>query len=85
MKERTIKELLILLREYIVEQDVFLGMCSEINEMYCLDLISNKESKILTNYLKKNRPKGMDMFDSWWKEGDKQPRLYWIDEQLKRL
>lgn len=85
MKQRTIKELLILLREYIVEQDNFFGMCSEINEMYCLDLISNKESKILENYLKNNKPENAFYDDYWWKEGDKKLRLDWIDEQLKNL
>lgn len=85
MKQRTIKELLILLRKYIVEQDHFWGMCGEINEMYHFELISNKEYKILTNYSKNNKPKNTFYDYYWWKEGYKQPRLDWIDEQLKTL
>lgn len=85
MKERTVKELLILLREYIVKQYIFWGMCAEIREMYQIELISNKEFKILESYLKNNKPKNTFYDDFWWKEGKKQPRLDWIDEQLKNL
>lgn len=84
MKQRTIKELLILLREYIVKQYDFLGMCSEIRDMYHIDLISSVEYDILTNYLKNNKPENInDNF--WWIPREKQPRLDWINEQLKSL
>ena len=84
---RTLKELLILLRQYIVDQKSkeFHGMCGQITRMAKKNLITPEEWRVLRLYLYNNR-KGRVYFKSqgyWWKPGNKPPRLRWCDQHVK--
>ena len=84
---RDLKELLILLKYYIIRQkpDIFYGMCGEIYEMYSIGYLENTEISILIKFLEVNRPKGLEERNYWFPKGEKQPRIDWLNEQIYKL
>ncbi|KKM27547.1 hypothetical protein LCGC14_1573620 [marine sediment metagenome] len=84
---RTLKELLILLRQYIIDQKSkeFYGMCGQIEEMGSINVINRAENIILSKYVLSNRKgrvyKPLPAY--WWKPGNKPPRLRWCDQHVK--
>lgn len=85
MESRDIKELLELLREYIIKQDgTFIGMCAEIIEMNKRGFITEGERFLLKRYLTKNKPVSTRNV-YWWPAGFKTPRINWLDEEIIKL
>jgi hypothetical protein len=90
---RTIKELLILLREHIIEEEKenFYGMCNELYYMNYLGSVSDEEFFILEDYLQNNVPftwyKTFSIFTSayWWIPGDKTSRIKWLNKKINKL
>lgn len=93
MKTRTIKELLELM---LGHQNLFqTGLCSWASYLYSYSVISLKESHSLRNYIKSNKPDEFSSFDTfkqnitysgyYWKMGEIQPRIVWINKQIKKL
>ena len=82
--ERSIKELLIVLRDNLKDYfDLYCnGMCLVIKELYWHDLISEEEESILTNYLEDNKP--IDQM-YWFVPGEIEPRLEWLNQQIEKL
>ena len=84
IKTRTIKQLLILLRQYIVDQEDFQGLCGESQEMQTRGIITFDEEIILYNYVINNRKGRIYKLNTsfWWKPGNKPPRLRWCDAHI---
>lgn len=73
-----------------VESYRFRGMCLAIVEMRGIGSISIEEYKSIFNYFNQNAPQIMQGYKQainkfWWTQGKKEPRLNWIDEQIKKL
>ncbi len=84
---KSLKELLILLKQYIIDQEPndFWGMCGEVSEMESRKIITSKEETRLTNYIDDNRKGRYYILEAayWWKPGNKPPRLRWCDVHIK--
>lgn len=84
---RTIKELLILLRDHIIKHGVKTGMCAII--LYHFIDINGEEEDALLIYLYDHAPfiepdfTQLEVF--WWKEGLAEPRIDWLNEQINKL
>ena len=85
MKTRDIKELLILLRDYIETEQGFIGMCFSTNEMVNYGWITENEELLIDKWNVDNRPSCTNERGCWWPRGDKQPRLDWLNEQIAKL
>ena len=85
-EERTIKELLQLMLEH---QELFNnGLCLWVGRLYWCNCITSTESKSLSVYIQKNRPKNFYWLtgdEYYWKYGDIQPRIKWIKKHIARL
>lgn len=81
---RTTKELLKLILE---NQDLFVtGICQWIVSMCENKIITLKESVHMVNYVLLNSPvpKKWEQYH-FWPEGQIEPRIAWINDQIKRL
>ncbi len=79
---RTIKELLVLLRDRFPNfQDGCL--CWTIGSIARSGLISLEESFILRNYINTKRPPNAKLF--WWPYGELAPRLEFLDKLIKEI
>lgn len=82
---RSIKILLILLLSYIKEEEEFLGMCLSASELRDFREISHEEHLSIKEYLKNNKPVLCMGMVYWWNRGDKEPRIEWLEKQIKLL
>ena len=83
MKQRTILELLIILRDHIEKFEYFDdGMCWEISRLFSCSKIEVIEHDKLLDYLIINSP-GKGIRHHWWKSGLKNPRINWLNERIK--
>jgi hypothetical protein len=80
---RSIKELLLLLREAVEGPEFRLGMCGMIKKMFLLEEISELEQADLYSYLDDNEPEDTEAY--WFPLGQRYPRINWINEQLEKL
>lgn len=85
MKQRTIIQLLELLKENILKDDTFSGMCILVWHLGCSEIITLDEEFILEDYLEDNEPESVKNQAYWFPYGEKQPRIDWINEQIKKL
>jgi hypothetical protein len=82
-KPRTIKVLL----ELVLENIFFLneGFCDLIRGLKAREEISIEEHAELRKYLRDNEyPNETIWRPYWWKPGDKEPRIAWLKEHIKR-
>ena len=85
--ERSIKELLIILRDnsQITNNQIKSGLCWE---SYCLEaneVISFSEHEELRNFIVTNMPKN-HAYGNWgWKKGLWKPRLKWLNKEIEKL
>jgi hypothetical protein len=79
---RTTKELLELMLTY---SDLFsYGLCCASRKLWFDDLITDEEITLLRDYLNDyKQANNLSMY--WWPEGQIQPRIDWINEQIKLL
>lgn len=84
---RTDKELLILLRDFIIEHGMLsAGMCACIkNEFREHVRLSVEEKDKLTKYLYIHSPHAAGIKDYWFRMGDAAPRINWLNEQISKL
>ena len=92
---RTIKELLMLLREYFPTSDLNErgALCFAIRDMYVdHSLISKEEEQMLSDYIHDNRSICLEMrtacrsdFPYFFPEGELQPRLEFLDKLIAEL
>lgn len=85
---RYLKDLLILLRDYIINQEpsCFVGMCYSIYEMYHVKwILRSSELKILSKLLTENKPNEVDTGDLWFPKGEKPPRIDWLNNEISKL
>jgi len=80
---RTEKELLELMLQYQVYFQT--GMCNWVERFYAFDLIDESEYKLLYNYIQNHEPEETNDILYWWPVGELQPRIDWINEQIKLL
>jgi hypothetical protein len=85
MKTRDIKELLILLRNYIKTEYDFMGMCGSTSEMRSNGIINYAEEQLIGGWNNDNKPDDANPFGFWWTPGETQPRLDWLNEQIAKL
>ena len=84
---RTIKELLILLREKLPE---FIpthcrGLCAATMILWNREIIDYKEMDLIDDYLRHKRPAGISLFGYWWPSGELAPRLEFLDKLIAEL
>jgi hypothetical protein len=85
-KNRKIEELLVLLREFIVDYELFICMCTTVTDMDTwFSVLDTKEVKTLKDFIKSKIPEGLNPLELWFPIGEKQPRIDWINEQIKIL
>lgn len=99
-KPRPIRELLIVLKNYIIEKELsgpkqYKGLCSCIISLrYQEKLISTDEYDILSDYVLSNRPRNpfSKWCDNkrynnpyWWEPGDMNIRLEWLKYKISKL
>jgi len=85
---RTTKELLILLRGELPKmiKRFDCGMCLSITLLRKKRLMSYDEMILLFNYLNKNDPNIRYLTtDYWWEDGELEPRINWLNEQIEKL
>ena len=84
---RTIKELLILLREYLPKAFVFVGgMCGALSIMKQKGIITEYEYSIVLRYIENRRPDvTMQYRYWWWPYGELAPRLEFLDKLIAEL
>ena len=86
---RTLKELLILFHQYIVNQQPidFYGMCGSIFDIKRNKIITSSEYTLLKNYIEANIPYKSKRWHEntayWWKPRNKPPRLRWCSKHIK--
>ena len=91
--ERSIKELLIILRDnarvkttwFGLRQRIFSGLCNEVRYLAKIKLISISESFTLRDYLIENASNNSSISEYWWKPRLWKPRLKWLNEQIDKL
>jgi len=94
MKTRSIRELLILLRdnENIFEEYECSGLCSLINSLYQIHLINYLEYHVLEEYIKYHRPMKGKHFNEqkhlnrsawYWDLHKWNPRKAWLESRIK--
>lgn len=89
---RNEKELLQLMLRH---QEYFsLGLCSWICNILIFEkIITKEECRLLLDYIEKNRPSIYSSIDAYknrgrhfyWKEGNINPRIKWINKHIKKL
>jgi len=85
-KNREIEDLLVLLRDFIVDYKHFSCMCLTVREMRdWFGVLNTGEVLKLIDFINIKRPEGLSRLDLWFKGGLKQPRIDWINEQIKTL
>lgn len=91
-KERTIKELLIILRDEIKNKNILLtmffrkcGMCHEAFMIYKGGNISWIEYSRLLKFIRENRPFFEGNLDYAFKPGLVSPRVKWLNKQIEKL
>lgn len=80
------KELLEILLQQVRDSawDDFYGMCCEISRLWGDGQITTLEDVELCKYLKDNRPP--ELTDTyWWEQGEKEPRIDWLNKQIEKL
>ena len=92
---RTIKELLILLRENLpqdITRDNGGSICFTIIDMCRMDsIITRSEENLLLKYVSEKKPSDAGNFDGqlgsgfWWPYGELSPRLEFIDKLIAEL
>lgn len=95
-EHRPIKDLLKLMLENALHMRT--GLCSLINDLFMRELISYSEAMRLENYLYINAPDRVQeearhggplgpgrLNCYWWEEGNKEPRIQWLKEQIAKL
>lgn len=81
------KQLLIKLKNYIVDPlNPFTGMCLSVVMMEAEGEITLKEYSRLKNFIRlKGKEENRPLVIYWWLNGDKRPRLQWLDEKIAEL
>ena len=86
---RTIKELLILLREFLpinINERMGGSICYTIYDMNYDELITNKEERLLEGYIDDHCPiEDPDIPGFWWPYGELHPRLEFLDKLIKEI
>jgi len=79
------KILLANLRDYIIEEEDFCGMCVSNAKMVDDKIIKQKEMEFIHGYIHENTPKRFRFKGYWWKFGSKKPRINWLNKQIQKL
>jgi len=84
---RTIKELLILLRDYLPKAFVFVGgICGALSIMKQKGSITEYEYNIVLRYIVNRRPDiTRPLLYWWWPYGELAPRLEFLDRLIAEL
>ena len=92
MKTRTIKELLILLRDFLptnIHNEVREGgcLCYSITDMVSDDIITGEECGILSGFIERHKPKGIKIHNVgyWWKYRMLAPRMRFLNKLISEL
>ena len=87
--ERSIKELLIILRDnthICFFTKYCMGICSVVQVLRGEGIITWDESILLINYIAINGPYGSASCGVyWWPAGELTPRLEWLNQQIEKL
>lgn len=83
---RSKKELLILLRKYIADYipGYVNGLCAVINYLLTFRVITSDEKYVLFTMIYDNKPKPQYDMLYWWKPGELEPRLAFIDKLISQ-
>ena len=86
MMERTIEELLALVRDNLEKcfEGFNAGICSVVVTLWWLGKINDDEEVALCSFLESALPKRMHN-GYCWEEGEIEPRMKWLNEEIKKL
>lgn len=91
MGQKTLVELLILLRDLIISKPV-IGMCFGIEHLWLNDKITLNEKHILRDYILSHKPITFSTFVNitnrnwfWWGKFKKKPRIRYLNKHIKKL
>lgn len=87
---RTIKELLELMLDN--QSSFTTGLCNWVHSLRYLDKMSFEECRLLSKYVRENRPSKFSSIDAWnrrnsgyyWLYGDINPRIKWIKKHINK-
>lgn len=80
------KQLLIILRDYIKTEEDFTGMCITTTMMAMHGKINYSQMNRIDNYLTNHSPKMFpETFGYWWKKGEKKPRIEFLNNLIDTL
>ena len=83
---RTTKDLLILLRDWCLENfemENRSGLCDASSLMVRVGVISHREMMIIDDYVSLNAPKYSKLFS--WPPYQLQPRIEWLNSEIDRI
>jgi hypothetical protein len=85
MKNRNIKELLIIIRRELIEDKAFhCGICFLLVQCEAKGVISEDEKYLLEDFISFNRPHYKNNPIYGWREGAKSPRLKWLTKEIEK-
>jgi len=83
---KQIKELLIILRDYINSPDIHLysfnGMCQCVRHLTMLNKLNVTECLRLLHYIEDNAPLHTIHYPYWFKIGNIKPRIKWLNKHI---
>lgn len=77
------RRLIQLVKDYIITEEDFMGLCSTTNEIRDNGIITEHERISLLTFFREHSPNRNKTF--WWPMKDKQPRLDFLDMLLKKI
>ncbi len=91
MGTRSIKELLQLMLNNVEHCDN--GLCALRRKLFMLNLLNDRESILLNNYIIKNRPSKFSSINAfmyrndnyYWEKTDITPRIKWLKKHIAKL
>ena len=89
---RTIKELLVVVRDNLKTSNLHSGLCGFVDQLHSGNIITNTEMHLLHKFISGNRPKVFtkhyDLLrrcSAWyWKPTVKEPRIKWLDYMIDK-
>ena len=89
-KARSLRELLILLKRFILKDKCFEGLCKSANDLERFNKITSEEETRLVLFIYDNKPKPKNYYfyhaiGYFWEPRVKAPRFRWLNKYINEL